>query len=201
MVTRKKEATAGQAFRVRLRAPQASDAAEFVAAARASRRFHAPWVTVPNTPEAFARYLRRYGHRGAHATDVGYLVVRKADDALVGAYNFAHIIRGALHGSFLGYYGFATTAGQGLMTEGLLLALNAAFGELRLHRVEVNVQPENARSLALIARLAFEREGYSRRYIKVGGRWRDHLRFAMLAEDWPARRRAAVAAWHRDARR
>ena len=74
------------------------------------------------------------------------------------------------------------------MTEGFALALDFAFGPLRLHRVEANVQPDNVRSLALVERLGFLREGYSQRYVKIGGRWRDHVRFAMLAEHWRAQR-------------
>jgi len=75
------------------------------------------------------------------------------------------------------------------MTEGLAAALDIAFRKFKLHRVEVNVQPNNARSLALAERLGFTREGYSRRYVKIGGRWRDHVRLAMLAEDWRTLRR------------
>jgi [ribosomal protein S5]-alanine N-acetyltransferase len=74
------------------------------------------------------------------------------------------------------------------MTEGFALALDFAFRRLKLHRVEANVQPANRRSLALVERVGFEREGYSRRYVKIAGRWRDHVRLAMLAEDWTARR-------------
>jgi ribosomal-protein-alanine N-acetyltransferase len=116
-------------------------------------------------------------------------VFRRDDDALVGVYNFSEIVRGAFQSAFLGYFAFAPLAGTGLMSEGLAAALDIAFRKLKLHRVEVNIQPTNARSLALATRLGFTREGYSRRYVKIGGRWRDHVRFAMLADDWRRLRR------------
>jgi len=104
--------------------------------------------------------------------------------------SFSEIVRGAFKSAYLGYYAFAPLAGHGYMTEGLALALDLAWRRLKLHRVEVNVQPTNRRSLALVARLGFTREGFSRRYVKIGGRWRDHVRYAMLAEDWATLRRA-----------
>jgi ribosomal-protein-alanine N-acetyltransferase len=70
------------------------------------------------------------------------------------------------------------------MLEGVGLVLSRAFGPLRLHRVEANVQPGNERSKALVRRLGFTKEGYSERYLKIGGRWRDHERWAILAENW-----------------
>jgi ribosomal-protein-alanine N-acetyltransferase len=72
------------------------------------------------------------------------------------------------------------------MTEAMSLMLKYAFIHLKLHRLEANVQPDNAASVALIKRAGFIREGYSRRYLKIGGRWRDHERWAILAEDWRA---------------
>jgi [ribosomal protein S5]-alanine N-acetyltransferase len=78
------------------------------------------------------------------------------------------------------------------MTEAIQLMLNHAFKQLNLHRVEANVQPHNASSIALIKRAGFVREGYSRRYLKIGGRWRDHERWAILYEDWKQRREPRV---------
>jgi ribosomal-protein-alanine N-acetyltransferase len=64
------------------------------------------------------------------------------------------------------------------------LALHYAFVRLKLHRLEANIQPGNQPSLALVTRLGFQREGFSPRYLKIAGRWRDHERWALLAEDW-----------------
>jgi ribosomal-protein-alanine N-acetyltransferase len=168
--------------RVHLRPPQKSDAPAFLAAARASRALHGLWAKAPATRATFDTFVKRYG--GKTETHAGFLVVRTGDGALVGVYNFSEIVRNAFQSAYLGYYAFAPQAGGGYMTEGLTLALDIAFRNLRLHRVEVNVQPTNRRSLALVARVGFTREGYSRRYVKIAGRWRDHVRFAMLAEDW-----------------
>lgn len=174
---------------VALRPPAAADAEAFIAAARASRRLHGSWVHAPDTPARFRSYLERYGGRRPGATQVGLLAVRRSDGALVGVINLSDIARGPFQSAYLGYYAFAPLAGTGLMTEAFARALDHAFGTLRLHRVEANVQPGNRRSIALVTRTGFVREGRSRRYLKIAGRWRDHLRFAMLAEDWKARKR------------
>jgi ribosomal-protein-alanine N-acetyltransferase len=68
------------------------------------------------------------------------------------------------------------------MREGVRLAVHAAFRQLRLHRLEANIQPANARSIALVKSLGFQLEGYSPRYLKIGQRWRDHERWAILRE-------------------
>jgi [ribosomal protein S5]-alanine N-acetyltransferase len=175
--------------RVYLRPPQARDAAVFLAAANDSRTLHGPWTRPPETRARFAAYVSRFVSRGAVATHAGYLVFRREDDALVGVFNFSEIVRGAFQSTFLGYFAFAPHAGSGYMTEGMALALDIAFLQLKLHRVEVNIQPSNARSLRLAQRIGFVREGFSRRYVKIGGRWRDHVRLAMLAEDWQKLRR------------
>jgi ribosomal-protein-alanine N-acetyltransferase len=151
---------------------------------RASRRLHRPWLTPPVTPAAFDALLRR----AAEESFVSLLARRHPDDALIGYFNISNIIRGALQSAFLGYGAVAAYAGNGYMTEGLDLVLAHAFTRLGLHRLEVNIQPGNAASIALARRCGFEREGFSPRYLKIGGRWRDHERWAILAEEWRDRR-------------
>ena len=177
--------------RVHLRPPQKSDEAAFLKAARASRALHGKWAKAPSTRAEFAAFVKRYG--GAFPTHAGFLVVRNSDQALCGVFNFSEIVRNAFQSTYLGYFAFAPHHGGGYMTEGLALALDVAFGPLDLHRVEVNVQPSNHRSLNLVTRLGFTLEGYSRRYVKIAGRWRDHVRYAMLAEDWRLIRRRPQA--------
>ena len=93
-----------------------------------------------------------------------------------------------MQGAFLGYAGVPGMQGQGYMREAMALVLDRAFGELGLHRIEANVQPGNEASLALVRGAGFEREGFSPRYLKIGGRWRDHERWAIRDEIWHARK-------------
>ncbi len=180
-------------LRVYLRAPLASDAVEFLAAARASRGLHGAWVQAPATRARYLAFVRRFDGlaRGdpLAVTHAGFLVCRCEDDAIIGAFNIGEIVRGLFRSAYLGYYAFAPYAGAGYMTEGLELVLHVAFRLLKLHRVEANVQPTNRRSLALVRRAGFVREGYSRRYVRVAGQWRDHVRMALLVEDWRAQRK------------
>lgn len=182
------------ASRVYLAVPHLRDETAFVAAARASRRLHGKWVRAPQTPARYREYVTRFGPRAQRdperATRAGMLVRRRGDDALVGVFNLSEIVRGSFHSAYLGYYAFAPHAGAGYMAEGLALALAFAFRTLKLHRIEVNVQPANVRSRALVEGAGFAQEGYSRRYLRIGGRWRDHVRYALLVDDWRARRKA-----------
>lgn len=187
MPTRKDPATI-EGNRVRLRLPRHSDQRSFIGATRQSRTLHRRWVQPPETATAFAAYVERYAAVDSAARNVGFLVLRSDDDALAGAVNFSEIIRGGFQSAYIGYYAFAPLAGHGYMSEAMMLALDFAFYALKLHRLEANVQPANSRSLALAERIGFAREGYSRRYVKVSGRWRDHVRFAILAEDWTTQR-------------
>jgi ribosomal-protein-alanine N-acetyltransferase len=165
--------------RVLLRPPTAHDATAWVAAVRRSRELHRGWATPPDSPEAFAAYLARV----RSPTVAGFLVVRPEDDELLGRVTLSQIFRGDFQNAYVGYEALAGHERRGHTTEAVALALDHAFGTLGLHRVEANVQPGNVASLALVRRLGFRREGLSRRYLRIEGEWRDHERWAILAEE------------------
>ncbi|HEX6332217.1 MAG TPA: GNAT family N-acetyltransferase [Actinomycetota bacterium] len=169
-------------MRIRRLAP--ADEAEFLERVRASRGLHRPWTDLPDTPARFGELLVR----AASPSEAVFLIVREEDGAVAGVATLGQIVLGGFRSAYLGYSAFVPFDGRGYMTEGLRLVLREAFGPLGLHRVEANVQPENARSTALVERLGFRREGYSPRYLKIGGRWRDHVRYALLAEEFERRR-------------
>jgi len=106
------------------------------------------------------------------------------DNAIAGAINLSQIFHGGFQSAYLGYFMGAPFAGKGYATEALQLMLRHAFKTLKLHRIEANVQPGNVASIALVQRTGFVREGYSRRYLKICGKWRDHERWAIIADDW-----------------
>jgi [ribosomal protein S5]-alanine N-acetyltransferase len=169
--------------RVFLRPPVASDRDEFISLMRASRSFHRPWATAPTDDDRFAAYIADSLRPDFEAM----LVCRVEDAAIVGFFNLSQIVRRALQSAYLGYAVGKPYAGQGFMREGLELLLRRAFTELRLHRIEANIQPGNYASIALAKGAGFRREGFSPRYLKIGGRWRDHERWAILADDWRVR--------------
>jgi ribosomal-protein-alanine N-acetyltransferase len=175
--------------RVLLRHPVTSDRQEFLERSRASRSLHRPWVHAPEDEEGFAALLRSNREEASERL----LVCRREDGAIVGVYNLSQIFYGHLRSAYLGYYAFTPYAGRGYMHDGLRLVLRHAFGPLGLHRVEANIQPGNAASIALVRGAGFRREGFSPRYLKVGGRWRDHERWAILVDEVARPRRVTVA--------
>ena len=163
-----------------LRLLTAQDEAELLALNAASVALHHPWIVAPATPEQFASIRER-----STRPDTAYLLVCRTDDqAIAGVVTLSQIFYGPLRSAYMGYYAGAPFAGRGLLSEGVAQALDYAFDGLELHRVEANIQPGNVASLALVRRLGFSLEGFSRRYLYIDGDWRDHHRFAMLAEDW-----------------
>lgn len=169
--------------RVRLERPSQRREREYLRAAVRSRSLHRGWVVTAATPEEYRRYLR-YARR---ANQESFFVVDAASGELAGVVNVNDIVRHAQLSGRLGYYAFTPHAGRGLMHEALGLVVARAFGELGLHRLEANIQPGNRRSIAVIEALGFRREGVARGFLKIGNRWRDHERWALLKEDWRRR--------------
>lgn len=164
---------------VRLERPTMQRAAKFLHAVRSSRGLHRGWVSPPNDRGTFTQYVESLRNDNRE----GFLVVTGSDD-IAGVVNVSEIVRGGFQSAYLGYYAFQPFAGRGLLRRGLHEVITHCFGELGLHRLEANIQPENARSIALVEGLGFRKEGLSPRYLKVCGRWRDHERWALLSDDW-----------------
>lgn len=172
--------------RVHLRGIDLSDEAEFVQKVRASRALHRPWSYPPASPQAFREHVL---DRSTHSEQL--VACRNDDGAIVGYFGLSQIVHGAFRSAYLGYYALEPHAGQGYMREGLELVLRHAFHDLRLHRVQASIQPGNERSIALVRGAGFRNEGLALRYLKVGGRWRDHERWATTVEDQRERGRQA----------
>ncbi|MFJ8567770.1 GNAT family N-acetyltransferase [Streptomyces sp. NPDC093514] len=154
-----------------------ADQDEFCALVRASAELHRPWMQLPASEAEFGDWMRRFDD----GVNQGFLVRVRETGAAAGMVNINSIIRGRYQGASLGYAAFAPSAGHGYMTEGLTAILGYAFTDLRLHRLEANIQPANKASLALVRRLGFRYEGLSPEYLYIDGGWRDHERWAVTA--------------------
>lgn len=161
--------------RVTLRPATGDDEIEFLHLVRASAQLLNPWMSLPSTPEDFQAYIRRF----QQSSDESLLICLRGTGAIAGLVNINGVIRGRFQCGSLGYNAFAPTTGQGYMTEGVGLVVRYAFEQLRLHRLEANIQPGNHASLRLVQRLGFRREGYSPEMLFIDGAWRDHERWAI----------------------
>ncbi|MCJ7452641.1 MAG: GNAT family N-acetyltransferase [Steroidobacteraceae bacterium] len=159
-------------------------AAEFSLAARRSRTLHRGWVLPPTEPEKVAELAsKRQG-----PTNYGFVIHDYESMTVAGYIDITNIVRGPFQSAYLGYYIFKGFERRGYMKWALGVVIQKAWKELKLHRLEANIQPGNTASIALVKALGFNQEGYSPAYLKIGGRWCDHERWAILA----AARRGAV---------
>jgi ribosomal-protein-alanine N-acetyltransferase len=159
-----------------------ADAAELIAGNIASRAYHAPWLQPFTDMAGFEEW---YAKR-LTGPNVGLLAREMESGGIVGVVNLSEIVMGVFKSAYLGYYGMAAFAGRGLMTEAVRQAVRYGFAELGLHRVEANIQPGNAGSIALVKRIGFRQEGFSPEYLFVNGGWQDCERWALLAWELPA---------------
>ena len=171
---------------VLLRMPQVTDYGDWAALREASREFLTPWE--PTWPaddlsrSAFRRRIRRYAED--LRTDQGYafLIIRSADNALVGGLTLANIRRGVAQAASLGYWMSLPFVRHGYMTEAVRALIPFAFGTLRLHRLEAACIPTNVGSIRLLEKTGFVREGYARDYLCINGVWQDHLLYGRLKD-------------------
>lgn len=176
--------------RLVLRPPRTGDVAEIRRLLRANHEHLSPWNPAPppgedpsSITEVSKAVLR---HRRDWKVGSGFVFMvaeREAPSRLVGKIALSGVMRGAMYGAHLGYWMAADVQGRGLATEAIGEVLDFAFGAAGLHRIQAAIMPRNAKSLRVIAKLGFRREGYAERYLQIAGKWEDHVLFAMTREE------------------
>ncbi len=190
---------------VLLRPYRRGDAHAWSEARRANQSWLAPWESAPpgpwgelNSPQAFHyvhRDMRRSARRG-ESMPFAVCLREQGDERLVGHLNLGNIVRRAFCSAYVGYWVDSRVAGRGVIPTALALAVDHAFGPGGLHRVEVNIRPENGPSRRVVEKLGFREEAYHPRYMHIDGAWRDHIGYAMTSEEVVAEG-GLLARWHR----
>jgi ribosomal-protein-alanine N-acetyltransferase len=173
---------------VTLRPPRRRDAGEWSRSRLANEEWLAKWEPTSsqswrdrNSIGEYHRALSRLRSAARLGTMLPFVIVY--GDRLVGQLNVSNIVRGALRSCSVGYWIDSAVAGRGITPTGLALVIDHCLTAARLHRVEVNIRPENLASIRVVEKLGLRREGYHERFLDIGGGWRDHLSFAITAEE------------------
>jgi [ribosomal protein S5]-alanine N-acetyltransferase len=168
--------------RVLLRRPAAGDYAVWSALRRESRTFLEPWEPLWTRDEleraAYRERLSRYRKERREGSGYVYFIFLKDEMQLAGGITLGHLRRGVAQCGVIGYWMGERFAGKGFMGEAVDVIKRHAFGTLGLHRLEAACIPDNHRSIRLLKNAGFEFEGHLRSYLKINGRWRDHLLFS-----------------------
>ena len=117
------------------------------------------------------------------------------DNSFAGEINLNNVVRGALQNGTVGYWIDQAMAGQRYIAEGVVVLARFAFEELRLHRLEICIVPRNTNSRRVMDVLDVREEGLAQRYLEINGTWEDHVRYAITAEEWHARRSELAGQW------
>ncbi len=161
------------------------DLREWRSVRAANRRWLGEWEATSPEGESsgttFTALVRHY-NREARAGRMVPFVIR-SDGRLVGQMHLFGLSGGSLLSCAAGYWVAETEAGRGVAPTALAAAVDYAMGDLGLHRVEVNIRPDNVASLAVVRKLGFRDEGLRQRYLHINGAWRDHRTFALTRED------------------
>lgn len=173
---------------VYLRFPSRRDFEKWSQIRSSSRSFLEPWEPTWSrddlTKRSFMRRIDRYELDYREGRTVPLFLFLSDCDQLVGGLNIGNIRRAAAQSCMIGYWMAEENAGKGIMLNGLKAAIPFIFETLRLHRIEAACIPDNNRSVRLLEKANFHREGYLRGYLKINGEWRDHHLYALLVSDW-----------------
>lgn len=176
-----------QGERLYLRAPQVSDYRAWAQLRAQSRDFLTPWEPLWAEDDlersAFRHRIRHYDEEVAAGTAHPFFLFHNSDSRLLGGITLGNIRRGVGQNGMIGYWTGAPYAGQGYMSEALSLLISHAFTKVRLHRLEAACIPSNERSIRLLEKAGFQREGLLRSYLKINGMWQDHLLFSLIEDD------------------
>ena len=176
---------------VYLRYPRVADYLQWSRLRGESRMFLEPWEPVWATDElskgAFRRRLKRYQRETRQDTAYAFFVFRARDDALLGGCTLSNVRRGVTQSCALGYWVGERFARQGFMFDAVRALIPFIFSTLGLHRIEAACLPANQPSRNLLTKAGFREEGLARRYLLINGDWKDHVLFALLADEAPLR--------------
>jgi ribosomal-protein-alanine N-acetyltransferase len=180
--------------RVALRPISRGDRDAWVQVRALNQEWLAPWEATPprdfGRPVSFATMVRTLRGQARQGQVLPFIVTW--DDELVGQLTVAGITYGSLRSASIGYWVDSRVAGRGIMPTAVALATDHCFRALGLHRVEINIRPENVASLRVVEKLGFRDEGMRMGLLHIAGDWRDHRSFALLAEEVPE---GLVARW------
>lgn len=173
--------------RVWLRWPKVGDHDEWATVRSDSRAFLEPWEPTWPTDvlsrSSFRRRIKRYARDARDDKGYSFFIFQQSDNALIGGINLSHVHRGVSQTCSIGYWTAEPYARLGYMSDAVRTVLRFIFDELSLHRVEAACVPSNIPSRDLLRKVGFTEEGYARKYLRINGRWEDHLLFAYLAAD------------------
>ena len=173
--------------RVVLRMPVAGDYREWATLRAESRPFLEPWEPkwAPDELDwpAWRQRLNRYREDFSQGTGAAFFIFDVANERLMGGITIGNIRHGVAQCGQIGYWIGQRYAGQGFMPEALRLVANHAFDTLKLHRVEAACIPENVRSVRVLEKAGFKREGLLRSYLRINGVWHDHYLYSRIADD------------------
>jgi len=174
---------------VELRPPRRRDSAAWSRLRTRNADWLGPWEATAPPQEAgprpftYAQMLRRWRRDARTGTLLPFFLTYES--SLAGQLNVAGISYGAMRSAHVGYWVDRGVAGRGVMPTALALAVDHCFGVLRLHRIEVNIRPENRASRRVVEKLGFREEGRRLRMLHIDGAWRDHVSYALTTEDVP----------------